>query len=260
MKQVGHTTRSGWSVQKDDVKFGYLDSIIRSRHRDALNSAGLLSDFYHFLLSEDCYKYSAHLLRYVETFANMITQAIDFSGRIVEMGGSSPILEFIAYRFPSSKCYHTESDLRLEIDCPSEFADIVLSLEVIEHIKDMPEKSFDELVLFRETGIKRFVDEIQRITRSGATVFLTTPNATSSLVLERLLLEEPPMVYRPHVREFTRDELADYFQDFSIVAHTTMYNFFLLNGESDTMRKLYAVSGASMRNRGDDHFFRFVKP
>lgn len=259
MKQVGPTTRSGWSVQKDDIKFHYIDGVIRSRHRDALNSTGLLSEFYYFLLSEDCYKYSAHLLRYVETFANIIAQTVDFSGRIVEMGGSSPILEFIAYRFPSSKCYHTESDLRLEIDCSSEFADIVLSLEVIEHIKDMPETSFDELVLFRETGIKRFVNEMKRTTRPGASIFLTTPNATSSFVLERLLREEPPMVYRPHVREFTRNELADYFQGFSIAAYTTMYNFFLLNGESKATRELYNVFGASMRNRGDNHFFHFVK-
>ena len=47
---------------------------------------------------------------------------------------------------------------------------------------------------------------------SGVTLrgppLLTTPNASSLNVLHKVLMQQPPMVYRPHVREYAPHELA----------------------------------------------------
>ena len=261
MQRLSDTNVSSWSVSADDArmaKFEFLMKEAQRRYPPAKYRNTPVARFMDFLCSNDSYKYSQHLLRYVTTFGAISRTRPDMRNlTILETGGSCPILDFLN---GDNACYATESDLRLEIDAPDDFADVLFSFEVIEHIKDRPEQTFNDIVLFRETGIRSFVREIHRVLKPGGLVFITTPNAASLKVLENLLAHQPPMVFRPHVREYTRAELETLFDAFEVVDYESQFNFFSVAGAPPRRTRIFETLGASTADRGDDHFFCFRKP
>ncbi|MEO1493915.1 MAG: methyltransferase domain-containing protein [Pseudomonadota bacterium] len=260
MQQLSQDTISSWSVSVDDTrkaKFDFLWNEAQRRFPPAKYRNTSVARFMDFLCSNDSYKYSQHLLRYITTYGALARTLPEMRDQIIlETGGACPILDFLN---GDNACYATESDLRLEIDAPDDFADVLFSFEVIEHIKDRPEQSFDEIVLFRETGIRSFVSEIHRVLKPGGLAFITTPNAASLRVLENLLAHKPPMVFRPHVREYTKAELETLFADFEVVDYESQFNFFSVAGDPTARARIFETLGASPEDRGDDHFFCFRK-
>ena len=261
MQQLSRDTVNSWSVSVDESRTSKFDFLLKEAQRrfpSDTHGDGPVAQFIEFLCSNDSYKYSQHFLRYVTTFG-AICQTLPEMQKltILETGGACPILDFLN---GNNTCYATESDLRLEIDAPDDFADGLFSFEVIEHIKDQPEQSFEEIVLFHETGIRAFVDEIFRVLKPGGLAFVTTPNAASLRCLQNLLAHQPPMVFRPHVREYTRTELETLFAAFEVEAYESQFNFFSVAGDPAQHLKIFETLGASTADRGDDHFFCFRKP
>jgi len=261
MQQLPPSNVSAWGISADEervAKFKYLMDEVLQRFPSDTYKDTPVGRFIEFLCANDGYKFSQHLLRYATTFGaiTQITPELrDMT--ILETGGSCPILDFLN---EDNDCYTTESDLRLEIDAPDNFADILFSFEVLEHIKDKPEQSFEEIVLFRETGIRSLVDEMYRVLKPGGMAFVTTPNPASLKALKKLLNHEAPMIFRPHVREYTRAELETLFDAFQVVHYESQFNFFAISGDPEARVKVFANLGASTADRGDDHFFCFRKP
>jgi len=196
------------------------------------------------------------VVRYVNTFRVLIAAMPRLYRLVVlEAGGRSPIAAFLAQH---NDCFMSESDLRLAVDAPEGFADLVLSLEVLEHLKDVGEKSVVELALFQCSGAARYAAEICRVMKPGALLLLTTPNPCSFRALERLLAYEPPAVFRPHVREYTRAEVEALFAGLELVHYEAQFNFFF--PLEAPWRERFASLGWDATARGDDHLFLFRKP
>lgn len=149
-----------------------------------------------------------HERRWNMTF-RIMAPLVRRSSRIVEVGGASTITEFlIAQGFQAAVA---TSDLREAlVDIADESADIVLCLEVIEHVKDRDGSL--PLDVFNETGMLSLIAEMHRILAPGGLVVCTTPNACAYSAIARAARMEPPMFFRKHVREYTPDELRDRFE------------------------------------------------
>jgi SAM-dependent methyltransferase len=200
-----------------------------------------------------------HYLRYCMTFAEML-KSVDIlqTAVIRETGRPCPITRFYAH-LGYDAC-DSGGDLRYAIEEPGNSVDFMLSFEVMEHVKDQREKTFSDIEIFNETGVRAFAAEIARVLRPGGALILTTPNPHSALVLERWANFEPPMLYRPHVREYTIDEIQQIFSNLKLEKYITLDPFFGFNREPGRMEAQLAANGWSAENRGEMHFCVFRKP
>lgn len=247
-----------WASNIDDKKVEYISKIVHQYLFPKYSSNDQWRRFYEYLSAHDAFVRSQHYYRYLNTFGSIATQLGEISDKtIVETGGASPISTFLAAK---NKCFATESDLRMKFDVDSEFADIVISLEVIEHIKDAPEKDISDIVLFRETGVRSFASEINRIVKSDGDVVLTTPNVCSYKAIANAIEHKAPCIFRPHVREYTKEELLKLFSKLDVQYYSTMFNFFMLGDACAHWSDIFTKMGWSVEDRGDDHFFYFRKP
>ncbi|MEM5882587.1 MAG: methyltransferase domain-containing protein [Candidatus Aenigmatarchaeota archaeon] len=220
-------------------------------------------EFIHFTnyLKKREYTYHPHFLRYVNTFGRILEVSTDLgivlkNKVIVETGTPSIILEYLFIM--GNECYFTESDLRIKIDAPSQFADIVLSLEVIEHLKDQPEKSFEDLVNFNFSGVKSYINECARILKPDGLLFLTTPNPCSFKALDNIINYKEPLIYNLHIREYSKTTIIELTKNLmSCIFYDTMFNFFI------TLEEKYIQIFDNLNwpkdYRGDDQFFVFKK-
>jgi SAM-dependent methyltransferase len=129
---------------------------------------------------------------------------------VLELGGGSVFSEALHYFLPAVNVHRTSRDLRYyQIDQPDEHYDIVLCMEVVEHLKDREPDNIDEAAMFTGSGIRNALSEALRVTRPGGRLFLTTPNLGCWRSIERLLKQEHPHFYEKHVREMPKYE-AEY--------------------------------------------------
>jgi SAM-dependent methyltransferase len=139
--------------------------------------------------------------------------------------------------------------------------DVALCMEVFEHIHDQEE---DKPTEWRATGTANLLREIFAHLKPGGLLFLTTPNACSLNVLFKVLTMQPPMVYRPHVREYAPTEIADMLRG----AGFALKRFETLDpwggGCSGSTRriteKLLRDHGHESPHRGEDIFVLAQKP
>ncbi|HEY3638830.1 MAG TPA: hypothetical protein VGK90_11835 [Rhizomicrobium sp.] len=238
-------------------KWLYLKAI-RTDEVDPSDAPALYKEFVEFL--EERQGLPAHYVRYCQTFLAMLPYLDDAPGRrVLETGGFCDIARFLETK--GFKCQRTKSDLRYSIDAEDNSVDILLSLEVIEHLKDKTETQFDEVVLFRGTGVSCYASEIERVLAPGGLVILTTPNPCSARALELLVEQKAPMVFRAHEREYTADELAEIFCKLEILHRTTHHSFFHLSRNlQKKWEDVFRNNNWDASGRGDDHFMVLRKP
>jgi SAM-dependent methyltransferase len=247
-----------WGVNNDTKKVKFISNLVQKHLIPKYSNNEEWCDFFNYLSGRHAFASSNHFFRYLNTFGMIVMQLGKITGKtIVETGGASPITSYLAR---NNRCFATESDLRICLDVDSDFADIVISLEVVEHIKDVPENDFSEIVLFQETGVRSFASEIYRITKPGRSVLLTTPNAASYKAIANAVEHKAPYVFRRHVREYTKDELLGVFCQLDLQHYSTMFNFFMMGDSSKMWDDLFSSIGWPVKDRGDDHFFHFTKP
>ncbi len=201
-----------------------------------------------------------HIVRYVETykrmlFNNLICKDIYYC----ETGDLSCVSEYLVnngYRLSSAR-----GDFRYEVLFPTETIDVLMSLEVAEHIKDQDPKSFDDIVLFNYSGIRAYAAECFRILKKGGQLILTTPNACSLASILNALEYKPPLVYAPHVKEYAPSEVISIFEQsgFKTIKHDTFFSYFYLDDNSEAIASVFNNTYFSRENRGDTAFFIFRK-
>lgn len=187
-----------------------------------------------------------HYLRYCATLRT-IEQYLPSNGKVLETGGPSILGEFIGMKLDSYET--TNSDLRYKIDKEGPY-DVILSLEVIEHLKDVESEKIEDIVLFNRSGADNYLKEIYRVIHPSGMLILTTPNPCSLEALKRLLNYAPPLIFDKHVREYTKKELQSMLKDFEVILYTTVNVFFNLDNDNTGP---FISLGASSGDRGDDH-------
>ena len=175
--------------------------------------------------------------------------------RVLELGGYGIASHIIRRFFPHNEYEATDFDLRSEFPYPSDRFDLLISMEVIEHICDINYQHATTL-----SGAKHCLEESLRVLRPGGRMFLTTPNASSVWVIQRALLHEPPWLYPYHFREFTPAELRSLVEEagFRILDAKTerVWHFW----DFEPIFKFMRDQGYSQDDRGDDTFLLAEKP
>lgn len=140
--------------------------------------------------------------------------------------------------------------------------DVVLCMEVFEHIHD---QDADKPTEWYGTGTANLLTESLRVLKPDGVLFLTTPNAASLNVLHKVLMQFPPMVYRPHVREYAPHELAAIvkaagFDRIEVTSHDCWDNDCMSAREAKQIAEAIVGLGYRSDCRGEDLFLIARKP
>lgn len=198
---------------------------------------------------------ATHAVRLSETLhrcEQLFTQGV----RVLELGGLSLLSRFLIEHEGIAVAEYTE-DLRKPLVTPSASQDVVLMLEVLEHLNDYhtADSVISEIAMFTGSGARCCLREVKRVLAPGGHCVLTTPNAISVDALGRVLLKRHPFQYPPHVREYAPDDVAELAREagFEIVLATTFFSWNALPGaDRGTLLKLIADAGYDPSDRGDD--------
>lgn len=192
---IGHRTTPGALTRHDqltlppallDLARGKLESWIASHPDDQNTQAMLAQDVIRF----------ATAIRWLEP-------VLAPGHRALELGGGGAVTEILCAAFPHVRFEPGQFDLRRAFPVASESFDVVISMEVFEHVSDV-----QYLHATQYTGARNCLRETLRILKPGGRMFLTTPNAASTWVLQRALLQQPPWMWEHHFREYTVPELV----------------------------------------------------
>lgn len=158
-------------------------------------------------------------------------------------------------------CAPLRGDLRVRIEADDRSIDLLLSLEVFEHLQDLPPAHWRESSIFHENGARAFAAECARIVRPGGRLVLTTPNATSLFSMIQLLEGKAPMLWRKHVREYTIGEVRAHFEAVGFVLEHVetwyAYHFLRPSDLPPLLARYLTPLDVSHQDRGDDAAFIF---
>ena len=170
--------------------------------------------------------------------------------RVLELGGGGMSTHIITRAFPGVPVEAAPFELRRPFPHSDASFDVVLCMEVIEHVADEPYQYATTL-----SGVRHCLREVARVLAPGGRLFLTTPNAASTFTLARAVKQEPQMAYEWHFREFTAGEISGLVteQAFAIERAGTEQVWFFSPRNPLLLMALWAA-GADLKNRGDDTF------
>jgi hypothetical protein len=166
-------------------------------------------EFHEYLGSLPSEKYiDTHRVRYLRTM-DWLEPLLERAASILEIGPRSPITTYLV-EYRGLSVDNVERDLRYPFEAADQSYDLVLNMEVIEHLKDRDEDNVDYRDRTRMTwsGIKSCLSECQRVLVPGGAMLCTTPNPSSTSAIQRVLAYQVGMVYAPHVRELSLSELV----------------------------------------------------
>jgi SAM-dependent methyltransferase len=197
-----------------------------------------------------------HRVRYTETLRRF-WRAFDASrgGKVLCLGGKSHFELWLGSHFGFElEVYGT--DLRLPFSLAPRTFDLVLMLEVIEHLYDVPSRDTfsDE---FHFTGMHSCLSESYRVLASGGFLCLSTPNIVSLDAIGQACLGLTPFQYTPHVRELTPSEVRNFLGDagFAVVACDTAFVWNPVSGvDRLSLLNMLSAAGFDTSDRGDDIF------
>ena len=107
--------------------------------------------------------------------------------RLLELGGYSIAAYVLESHFPRNKWVRTDFDMRDKFPYADGSFDVVLNMEVIEHVCDISYRHATTL-----SGVRQCLEECHRVLRTGGKMFLSTPNASSFWTIQRAMRQEPP--------------------------------------------------------------------
>lgn len=201
-----------------------------------------------------------HAKRYTESL-KFIEPLLPSVKKALELGEPGPFTYLVEHFFPGIAIDYVNEDLRYSISRDSNCYDLILNMEVIEHIKDQKESILTEVDF---SGLKQFIRECNRVLKPGGKMFVTTPNAGSYNNLNLLFNHEPGWMWRNHFREFQPKELSDFLREggFTITQLSTQHVWPQRNDHRytrviqllDSLKKSLRFGSARQFLRGDEIF------
>jgi SAM-dependent methyltransferase len=138
-------------------------------------------------------------LKWIERF-------LSAGARLLDCGGPSPFRDALGRFFPQVAVEGTTGDLRYPLPLEAGRYDLVLAMEVLEHLKDQEGEGLSR-DLFTGSGMQNLLREAYRVTKPDGRLFVTTPNLACWRSLDNLIRQEHPHFYAGHVREMMRWEV-----------------------------------------------------
>jgi SAM-dependent methyltransferase len=201
-----------------------------------------------------------HALRFRET-ANAFGSYLEVAKSVLELGGHGRIGLFAEETF-GVRYSSYEKELREPYDLPSEAFDVVLCLEVIEHMKDRPSLETDQhdISCWNYSGALNLLSESYRILKPGGVLLLTTPNATSVDAIKCILAGDHPFMFDPHVRELAPQQVKAFAEHvgFTLEKFGTFFAWETCDPKlRQRISKMIAKLGFDSSHRGNDAYFAF---
>jgi SAM-dependent methyltransferase len=184
--------------------------------------------------------------------------------RILELGGGGKFTEML--RAAGYYVVVAGGDYRygIEIDPNEGMFDAVIAMEVFEHVHDQDNLNGTPTE-WRGSGTEEMLRLCRLYLAPHGWFFLTTPNADSLNVINKVIHRQAPMVYRPHVREYTVHELVELvrkanFDVTHVETHECWGNSMSPHMRAEITRLLVSNFGvAGLAHRGED-IFLWAKP
>jgi SAM-dependent methyltransferase len=172
----------------------------------------------------------------------------------LELGGESPVTDLLREYFPGVIWTNSLGDLRYRWEMQDESMDLIICTELLEHISDLPDGLNDS---FRKTGLRAALKECHRVLNPQDRLFITTPNAISTVHIERILSGTYPWFYQLHVREYEPNELLEEIRGSGFTINRWRTVHCLTVDETKDYQLIYQLLLASrypVTDRGDDIF------
>lgn len=192
----------------------------------------------------------ATTIKYLETYEL-------WRDNVVEIGSLEYLASQVLWRyFPSANPVGTKNDLRTEpLGFLDNTIDSLICLEVIEHLSDVPYHHATTL-----TGLFFFLEEVYRVLKVGGKALFSTPNAASLWTIQRAFLQQPPMMYEWHFREFTVDEIRRIMESVGLEVVILETEYVWHEWDFEPIKQFITNQGYSINDRGDDIFIIVQKP
>lgn len=180
---------------------------------------------------------------------------------ILDCGGNSTFIKnYLNKNCSGLSVESTSSDLRYDLDLPSNTFDLVLCMEVIEHIKDQESSIIEDIATFTGSGIKNLISECARVLKPGGSLLITTPNIHSYRVLSNWLYKGPEIFnYRFHPRElsykYIEGIVENLFSSYSYAFYNAWETFELPEEAIKDYEEMLTNFGFDTTNRKEDDLF-----
>jgi hypothetical protein len=120
---------------------------------------------------------------------------------VFEVGGASHFTTVFKRVFPNAQVVHTHTDIRVPFALDVPKVDLVLCMEVFEHLCDLPSSNIGTTATFTGSGMLGFLNSLRDHLHENSVLFITTPNVTNYKCIVNLLYGCDPFAYQPHHRE-----------------------------------------------------------
>lgn len=155
--------------------------------------------------------------------------------------------------------YSTGGDIRKQITITKDKVDLVICMEVIEHLSDIDSDDIGVLATYNGTGVKGFFNALKPYMKETTQLFITTPNINNYKCIFNLMYGAHAFAYGPHHRELCINDITDMLKESNyettLVTTETVWNNHQLHPYIiHDIHNLIKKYGLSTENRGDDIF------
>ena len=146
-----------------------------------------------------------HILRYKKSI-EYIKPYIKNGMKILNVGGEGTIIDELLSTFAKDIIVeNTECDIRYDFITNYDTYDLIISLEVIEHLKDRDSSYIPTLATQVNSGIWNFFINCNRLLDINGLLSVTTPNMNGYVNILNLINYKNPNLFTPHPKEISKD-------------------------------------------------------